>query len=130
MDLLKKQNWWVWLIILLLGSNLIKNIVLGVLLNVFDKEQWYAKWWVWVLGIVLLVIPFLIMMIIFNTQIQIANAAKLKVPGEEIYGSNYFWILGVIVPFLGWAVLSIMMFYLTIMILVHLYNGEGEKCLN
>ncbi len=127
MDLLKKENWWVWLVIFILGSQFLSNLILGIFLKIYDKEAWYTKWQYWFIGIIAFVIPFFIMFVIFSIQIMVANALKLNVPGKEIYGTTYYWILGVIIPFIGWFALTILLLYLSIMIIVQLYSGEGEQ---
>ena len=127
MDLLKKEYWWVWLIFTLMGNGFVMNVILGIFLKSFNKDQWYAKWWVWVLGFVFLIFPFFIMLIIFSIQLQVTNAAKLGVPGKELYYNPYFWLFGFIFIIVGWIAIVAMSFYLTIMILVQLYNGAGEQ---
>jgi len=39
MNILKKENWWIWLL-LLLFSNGTSPLVLGALLNVYNKDAW------------------------------------------------------------------------------------------
>ncbi len=126
MDLLKQKNWWIWLLISIFGG-WTSNLFLGALLNVYDKEAWYAKWQNWLLGILLLVFPFVIMVAIFNLQITSLVAAKLDVPGKEIYLSPYIWILLLIIPIIGWILLSVLIIYLNIWIIVMLYRGSGEQ---
>jgi hypothetical protein len=43
MDILKKANWWIWLLLYVFTGG-IATLVLGALLNVYDKNAWYAKW--------------------------------------------------------------------------------------
>lgn len=42
MYLLKRENWWIWLLLAFLsgGSSI---LVLGALLNIYKKDAWYAK---------------------------------------------------------------------------------------
>lgn len=127
MDLLKRENWWVWLVLTLVGNGLISTIILSIFLKTIDRNQWYANWWVWIIGALFLLFPVFIMLIIFSVQLQVNNASKLDVPGKEIYYNPYFWVLGVIIPFVGWLAIIMMNFYLSIMIIVNLYNGNGEK---
>lgn len=127
MELLRKNNWWIWLILWFFGSQFIMNIVLAILLKSFDRNQWYAQWWVWVLGFVLFIFPFFIMVMILSIQLLVVNAIKLEVPGHEVYGSPYLWILGIIIPILGWIAIALMALYLTIMIIIQLASGFGEK---
>lgn len=127
MDLLKRENWWVWLILAIFGGGLVYNIILGVFLKSYDENAWYTKWWIWIIGVFAFFLPFLIMLLIFSIQLQVTNAKKLNVEGQEIYGTPYFWILGVIIPIIGWIAIGIMNLYLVIAILIKLNAGEGEK---
>lgn len=126
MNILKKENWWVWLLIFLF-SNGTGMIVLGALLDVFDKNAWYVNWKYWLIGFLCFVFPVFIMASIFLIQIACKTAAKLDVPGKEIYLSPYIWAVLLIVPILGWILLSVMMIYITIWPIVMLYRGAGEK---
>ena len=45
-------------------------LVLGALLDVYDKNSWYAKWKNWLIGFVL-ILPFPIMIIVFNIVYEI-----------------------------------------------------------
>ena len=76
MKLLKKENWWIWLLLLLFSFGT-STLVLGALLDVFKKDSWYTKWYYWVIGLLCLLLPFLTMIIIFNIQILCLTAAKL-----------------------------------------------------
>lgn len=125
MDLLKKENWWIWLLLLLFSSGS-SVIILGALLNLFDKNAWYSKWHIWVIGLIL-VLPFSIMICVFYIEFTSKVAAKLDIKGKELYLSPYIWLILVIIPFIGWTVFIILYLYLTIAILVKLKNGKGEK---
>lgn len=50
MNLLKRGNWWCWLL-LMLASFGTAYFVLGALLNVYKKEAWYSQTKSWLLGI-------------------------------------------------------------------------------
>ncbi len=126
MKLLKRENWWIWLLLLISGNGT-SNIVLGALLDAYDKDAWYAKWQNWVLGLVCFIFPFFIMLSIFIIQITCLSAAKLDVPGKEIYLSPYIWLILLIVPVIGWILFVTLLIYVTIWPLVMLYRGEGEK---
>lgn len=128
MKLLKKENWWIWLL-LFLFSDATSTIVLGALLNVFEKDAWYSKWKSWLIGAIL-ILPIMIMVVAFNIEITSKTAAKLNVKGSELYLSPYIWIILIIIPFLGWILFVLFILYLNISILVKLYNGEGEKYIN
>lgn len=126
MKLLKKENWWIWLLLLLFSFGT-STLVLGALLDVFKKDSWYTKWYYWVIGLLCLLLPFLTMIIIFNIQILCLTAAKLDVKGKELYLSPYIWIICAIIPILGWAMLLITPIYLSIAIIVNLKKQKGEK---
>lgn len=125
MNLLKKENWWIWLLLFLFSEGT-STIVLGAMLDVFDKKAWYAKWYIWLIGVIL-ILPISFMIVIFNIQISCLVAAKLDVKGQEYYLSPYVWIILLIIPILGWIVFVGLILYLTIATLVKLHNGNGEK---
>lgn len=127
MDLLKKENWPVWLLITAFASNGATGFILGYLLDVYDKDAWYAKWQYWVIGVLCCFFPAIIMFAVFYFQIMAKVAAKLDVPGKEIYTSPYTWILCLVVPILGWVMFGVMYLYFLVWILVRLSQGEGEK---
>lgn len=126
MNILKKENWWIWLL-LLLFSGCSSPIVLGALLDVYDKKSWYSKWHYWILGIIFFLIPFFIMLIIFNIQILSLTAKKLDVKGKELYLSPYIWVLAAIIPIIGWIYIILLPLYLNIMVIINLKKGKGEK---
>ena len=128
MELLKRENWWVWLLLTLFSSGT-SFICLGALLDVFDKDAWYAKPKNWLIAILCLFFPFAIMSLVFIVQITCQTAAKLNVKGSEYYLSPYVWLLLMIIPIIGWTILIILSLYLTIWTLVALYQGNGEKYL-
>jgi len=125
MKLLKKENWWIWLLLFLFSEGA-SFIVLGALLDVFDKKAWYAKFKYWLIGLIF-IIPFAIMISVFSIEILCKSAAKLDVKGSEYYLSPYIWIILLIIPFIGWIIFVILILYLNISILVNLYKGKGEK---
>lgn len=125
MNLLKKENWWVWLILLLFSSGA-SQIVLGAILELFDKNAWYTKWYIWVIGLIL-VIPFCVMVYAFYIEITCKTAAKLNVKGSEYYLSPYIWIILLIIPIIGWIAFVILYLYINIAIIINLNNGKGEK---
>lgn len=126
MKILKRENWWIWLLLLLFSSGS-STLVLGALLDVYDKDAWYTKWQYWVIGLLALALPFTIMLIVFNIEILSKTAAKLNVPGKEIYLSPYIWLILLILPFIGWIFLIVMVIYLYAWTIVMLYRGAGEK---
>ncbi len=74
-----------------------------------------------ILSIIYMIIE--IILVIFQIQIVCEVNAKLGTPGSEIYLSPYIWILGLIIPIIGWIMLIVMVFYLQIWYLVMLYRG-------
>lgn len=128
MKILKKENWWIWLLLTLFSSGS-STLVLGALLDVYRKNAWYRKWYYWVLGIPF-IFPLLIMVSIFYLEIMCKTAAKLEVSGKEIYLSPYTWIICVIIPIIGWIVAIIMSIYIQVDIIYRLYIGNGEKYIN
>jgi hypothetical protein len=126
MDLLKKENWWIWLIIFLVAGN-IYPFILGALLNVYKKDAWYTNITYWMIGFLFFIIPGFIMFWVFSIQTLATVAAKLNVEGKEFYLSPYIWILLAIIPILGWISMGVLTFYLQIMILINLKNGDAEK---
>lgn len=125
MDILKKENYWIWFLLFFFSGGS-SNLVLGALLDVFDKESWYAKPRNWILGFVCLIIPFFVMIMVFYLQILCKTNAKLGTPGKEIYLSPYIWILYLIVPIIGWIIFLVQAIYLSIWPVVMLYKGNGE----
>lgn len=125
MNLFKKENWWIWLL-LLLFSNGSSTIVIGALLDCFDKKAWYTKWYIWVIGLIL-ILPFSIMITVLNIDITTKVASKLGIKGKDYYLSPYIWIILIIIPFFGWVAFAILYLYLNIAIIIKLYKGEGEK---
>ncbi|MBE6138515.1 MAG: hypothetical protein E7173_02075 [Firmicutes bacterium] len=126
MKILKRENWWIWLLLLLFSQGS-SSLVLGALVDVYDKNAWYAKWQYWVIALLCLVYPALIMASIFLIQILCLTAAKLDIPGKEIYLSPYLWIIGAVIPFIGWACLIAGIIYLEVYTLIALYRGNAEK---
>lgn len=126
METLKKNNWWVWLILTILTFG-ISNIFLAHQLGCIKKNAWYTKPSNWALGIIFLFIPFVIMIAVFLIQMTISAAEKLEVSGPVIYTSPYIWIICMIIPFVGWIIFITMYIYLLIWILLRLKNGYGEK---
>ena len=125
MKLLKKENWWIWLLLFLFSEGT-STVVLGAILDVFDKNAWYAKLKYWIIGLIL-IIPFSVMILVFSIEILSKTAAKLEVKGSEYYLSPYIWIILLVIPFIGWIAFIALILYLNIAILVNLYKGKGEK---
>ncbi len=129
MILLKRENWWIWLLLLIFTSGS-STYALAALLNCYDKDAWYANYEYWLIGGLCLILPALIMVYVLYIEMLCKCAAKLNVSGKEIYMSPYTWILCLIVPFVGWVLLFVMIFYLQIWTLINLSHGEGDNYAN
>lgn len=123
MKMLKREYWWCFLLLFLSGGT--GTILLGALLDAFDENSWYAKWYFWLIGMIL-ILPFAVMIIALYIEILSNVSAKLKINGSEYYLSPYIWIILFIVPIIGWIFLFILILYLMINILIKLYSGAGE----
>ena len=97
------------------------------MLDLFDENAWYSKWYYWFIGVICLIFPVFVMFAIFSVQMLTKVAKKLNVPGSEIYGSVYIWILCLVIPIIGWILMLVMYIYLNVWIIVMLYRGVGEK---
>ena len=60
------------------------------------------------------IFPVIIMFIIFVIQINCKLAFRLSVAGDKIYNLPYSWILCIVVPIIGWALLIVMYLYIII----------------
>lgn len=129
MELLKKKNWWLWLILFCVSGGSC-TIFLYFLLGDIEKDAWYANWRTWLIGFLCLVIPGIVMMLVFWIQMMSQAAAKLDVPLKELYLSPFIWLSFLIIPVLGWILFLVTILYLNISILVMLYKGKGENYLN
>ena len=125
MSLLKKNNWFVCLILTIFMPGLF-SVLLAYELKLIDKNAWYMKWQYWVFGGICLIFPIFIMLLVFMIQMMVTVANKLEVPGGEIYNTPYTWIICIIVPVLGWVLLLVMLIYINIWPIVMLYKGQGE----
>ena len=101
MSLLKKEYWFISLIMLLLCPHIF-ILILASDLNLIDKNGWYSKWQYWVIGGICLIFPLFLLFIVFETEMLVKVAQKLKVPGSELYTIPYIWILLIIIPVVGW----------------------------
>ena len=126
MDLLKKENRWLWLIIEIFGQG-IGMFILAALLKVYKKDAWYSQWYYWLIGVLCCFFPAIIMILVLSIQLTVECAKKLDVAGSEVYANPYVWIVGLIVPVLGWVFLAVMNIYLAIFIIVAIYKGKAER---
>lgn len=98
--------------------------------NLYDEDAWYSDYKNWMLGVFLFCVPILPMLIIFVIQINCKVAATLHVPGSEIYNLPYSWILCVIIPIIGWALLLVMYIYIVIWSNVKRIQNKYQNLLN
>lgn len=126
MSLLKKEYWFISLIVLLVCPHIF-ILILASDLNLIDKNGWYSKWQYWFIGCICLFFPLFLLFLVFETEMLVKVSQKLKVPGSEIYTIPYIWILLLIVPVVGWILLFVMYIYLHVWTVVMLHNGNGEK---
>lgn len=126
MKILKKENWWIWLLLFFFSGGC-SNTVLGALLDVFKNDAWYAKPRNWLLGLICFIFPLFIMIGIFIIQIMCMTNAKLSTPGKELYLSPYIWLACLIVPVIGWILFMVMFIYLSIWPMVMIHRGNAEK---
>ena len=110
MKTLKKENAIIYLFLNILTFGLY-TFYIAYKLDLYDKDAWYHRWYYWVLGFLFGIFPGLIMFLVFSIKIGCLVSAKLKVPGEEVYLLPYVWIVGLIVPILGWTIFIILYFY-------------------
>lgn len=129
MNLLKKDYWWLWLVLTIFTGGA-SMIFLAAQLELLEKDAWYMNWKYWLLGTILFIFPVSIMYTVLIIEMTAKVAARLKVSGYELYLSPYIWILCLIIPVIGWAIFFAMYLYILIRIFVKLYKGEGFKTLN
>lgn len=128
MSLLRKENWFVYVFVTLVGQGIF-TFALAHDLGLYEKGAWYTKWYYWVLGTVFFIFPALIMFAVLSISLQIKICKALNVKGEEIYSLPYPWILSLIVPILGWSIFIVMIIHIYYYPAVCIYKGEGEKLL-
>ena len=126
MDFLKKDNWWLNLLLNFLTGGIF-YLILGKLMNLYDKDAWYSNKWYWIFGALCLVFPVFIMLMVFIIQMNCKVAKALSVPGDTIYNSPYVWILLITIPVVGWVLLMVMDIYISIWPIVSLAKGYGEE---
>lgn len=126
MNLLKKQNWWLYLILTVLTGGLF-SLYIARKLNLYDEDAWYNDYKNWMIGVFLFILPIIVMFVIFIIQMNCKVAQTLNVPGSEIYSLPYSWILCVVVPVIGWTLLLVMYIYIIIWSSVMISKGNIEN---
>ena len=124
--MLKKQNWWIGFVLNILTLGLIV-FIFGKKLSVYQKNAWYTNIYYWILGIICGFFPALIMFFIFNVQISILVSEKLDVPLKKIYTLPYIWVLGIIIPIIGWITLILLFIYTHLWYFISIMQGKVEK---
>lgn len=121
MDLLKKENWWKYVLLtfLTLGAY---AFVIADNLDLYEENAWYTKWYYWVIGVIF-ILPAIVMIISLNIIMQIKICKKLNVPGVNYYGLPYTWMLCLIVPLIGWSSLIVMLIHIYYYPAAMIYRG-------
>ena len=126
MNLLKKENWFVDLLLMIITQGYF-NLIFGYYLKVYDKKAWYAKWQYWTCAAAFCIFPLVFMALVFIIQTACNVCLKLNVPGKDVYMNPYIWLLCLVVPIIGWSILIVMLLHVTFYPVVMIYYGEGEK---
>lgn len=126
MKLLRKENFIIYLILNILTLGLF-TFYIAYKLDLYDKEAWYTRWYYWVLGFVLGILPGLVMFLVFSIKIGCLVSDRLDVPGKEIYNLPYPWIICLIVPVLGWTLFIILYIYVHFGYLFKIKSGPSEN---
>lgn len=121
MKTLKKDSWLIYLILNILTLGFF-TFYIAYKLDLYDKNAWYFRWYYWVLGFVFGIIPGLLMLFIFSIKMACLVSEKLNVPGKEIYGYPYTWLVCAIFPVLGWAIFIILYIYVHIWYVFYIEN--------
>lgn len=148
MDLLKKESAWGWLFLYLFTTPILPTMILGGLYHCYPKKAWYRNPDLWIgyaiffLGmvvsaffflnasvilLVLAFLPLLVSGIILFLQTLTKLATILNVPGQPYYTNPINWIILFLIPLVGWFTISTIILYLSVMIVVQLYQGEGTS---
>ncbi len=126
MGLLKKENWFICLILNIVTLGCFTFYV-AYKLDLYDKNAWYFRWYYWVLGFVLGILPGLVMLLVFSIKIACLVSERLNVPGKEIYVLPYSWLICAILPVVGWVLFIILYIYVHVWYVFSLKNGFSEN---
>lgn len=113
MSILKKENWFIDLILMITTGGLF-SFALAYSLDLYDKKAWYSNYKYWLFGFLCLIFPAMIMFLVFYVQMLVKVNVKLNTPGIELYSIPYFWIICLIIPLVGWVCMLSMLVYLII----------------
>ena len=111
--MLKKEHSIIYLILNILTFGFF-TFYIAYKLDLYEEDAWYTRWYYWVLGFMLGIIPGLVMLLVFSIKMGILVSEKLKVPGIELYTFPYIWIICLIVPILGWTLFALLYIYVHI----------------
>lgn len=101
----------------------ISTTLINLNLDILDKNEWYYNKNVYIFAI-LSIIGIPILMSILSIQMLVILAQHLNIKGINLYTSAYLWILSIIIPFIGWAYLTIMPLYLIISIIIKIKQSK------
>ncbi len=96
----------------------------GAKLEVYEKDAWYQKWYLWVIGFLLGIIPGIVMLLIFYIKVGCLVSEKLNVPMQKYYSYPYVWIFCFIVPILGWSIFTVLNIYVHTWYCAYLESGD------
>ena len=126
MELLKRKYAFLW-VILTIFTGSASMLALAGMLDLFEEDAWYTNNKYWIIGLCFFIFPAAIMVGVFIVEMMCKVAAKLEVPGKELYLSPFVWFLFLIVPVLGWIFFITIFLYLEIWIIVAIAKGKAEK---
>ena len=126
MKLLRKENFIIYLILDILTLGLF-TFYIAHKLNIYEENVWYTRWYYWVLGFVLGILPGLVMFLVFSIKIGCLVSDRLDVPGKEIYNLPYPWIICLVVPVLGWTLFIILYIYVHFGYLFKIKSDPSEN---
>lgn len=124
--LYKKEYWWMWLLLFIFTGGTM-TIFMASDLKLLDKDAWYMNPKNWIIATLCLVFPVTIMFVVFTIEMTCKVAAKLEIPGKELYLSPYVWLLLLIIPVLGWILFMTLVLFIYIRIIVSIYEGKLDK---
>lgn len=126
MYLLERKNWF-WNFVLMLAGQFFYPLALAHWMGLYKSSAWYSDYRYWMVAVLFCLFPVSILFGILAIQMTCTVARALNVPGKEIYGYPYAWIVCFIVPIIGWTLFWVLLIYLEVWIVVMLQKGEGEK---
>ena len=122
---LENKKWFLYFILSILTCGIF-SLYTAHKLDLYDENAWYSNYKNWVIGVYMFIFPVIIMFIIFVIQINCKLAFRLSVAGDKIYNLPYSWILCIVVPIIGWALLIVMYLYIIIWSNIKLGHMEIE----